>query len=198
MRDVGPTDFFIVDRGDLPLEVDELLLGRDVLDTQIVDVVGHRMARVSDGLLTRLLYGRLEVAAVDVGVGALLRGLGMRWLSELLTEQAVDWGDLHLTCDRGHAIQLATTVAAVPRLDASALAELLTRLDPVRHRAQRGVPYDRPVKIPAGLRRDAQRWHRGLAAALSRHRELATGLWKRRLGAISSPISPSLGGFGLS
>jgi len=129
LRNVGPVDSFIVDRGALPLEDDELLLGRDVLDTQIVDVVGHRMARVSDVLLTRLLDGRLEVAAVDVGVGALLRRLGMRWLSERLPEQAVDWRDLHLTSDRGHAIQLTTTVAAVHRLDAPALAELLTRLD---------------------------------------------------------------------
>jgi hypothetical protein len=129
MQDVGPVDSFIVDRGALPLEDDELLLGRDVLDTQIVDAVGHLMARVSDVLLTRLLDGRLEVAAVDVGMGAFISRLGIRWLSERLPEQAVDWRDVHLTSARGHAIQLTTTVAAVHRLDALALAELLTRLD---------------------------------------------------------------------
>jgi hypothetical protein len=129
LRDVGRLDSFIVESRALPLEDDELLLGRDVLDTQIVDVVGHRLARVSEVLLTRLPDGRLEVAAVDVGMGAVCRRFGLRLLSERFSEQAVDWRDLHLTSDRGHAIQLATTVAAVHRLDAHALAELLTRLD---------------------------------------------------------------------
>ena len=43
--------------------------------------------------------------------------------------RAVDWGDLHLTSARGHDVHLATTTAAVHRLDAHGLAELLTRLD---------------------------------------------------------------------
>jgi MgtE intracellular N domain len=129
LGDVGPIDAFAIDSRCIPLEDDELLLGRDVLDTQIVDVVGHRLARVSDVLLTRLPDGRLELAAVDVGIGAVLRRLGLRWLSEQFPERAVDWRDLHLTSDRGHDVHLATTVAAVHRLDAHALAELLTRLD---------------------------------------------------------------------
>jgi len=80
-------------------------------------------------LLTRLPDGRLELAAVDVGIGAVCRRLGLRWVSERFPERAVDWRDLHLTSDRGHHVQLATTVAAVHRLDAHALAELLARLD---------------------------------------------------------------------
>jgi len=68
LRDVGPVDSFIVDSSALPLEDEELLVGRDVLDTQIVDVVGHRMAQVSDVLLTRLPDGRLEVAAVETHI----------------------------------------------------------------------------------------------------------------------------------
>ncbi|HEY2762755.1 MAG TPA: hypothetical protein VGJ13_01860, partial [Pseudonocardiaceae bacterium] len=129
LRDVGPSAVFAVQSGHLPLEDDELLLGRDVLDTQIVDVVGHRLSRVSDVLLGRLSDGRLEVAAVDVGFRAVLRRLGLRWLSEQFVERAVDWRDLHLTSARGHDIHLATTAAAVHRLDADDLAELLTRLD---------------------------------------------------------------------
>jgi hypothetical protein len=129
LRDVGPIGGFAIDSRCIPLEDDELLLGRDVLDTQVVDVVGHRLARVSDVLLTRLPDGRLELAAVDVGIGAVVRRLGLRWLSEQFPERAVDWRDLHLTADRGHDVHLATTVAAVHRLDAYALAELLTRLD---------------------------------------------------------------------
>lgn len=129
LRDVGSMDSFAIDGRSIPLADDELLLGRDVLDTQIMDVVGHRLARVSDVLLTRLPDGRLELAAVDVGFGTVCGRLGLRWLRERFPERAVDWRDLHLTSDRGHDVQLATTVAAVHRLDAHALAELLTRLD---------------------------------------------------------------------
>ena len=33
---------------------DEILLGRDVLDTQVIDVVGQRLARVADVVLARI------------------------------------------------------------------------------------------------------------------------------------------------
>lgn len=114
---------------DSDLEPDELLLRRDVLDTQIFDASRHRMTRVSDVLLRLLPDGRLEVAAVEVSMGAVVRRLGLGKLGNRLRHEAVDWRDLHLTSDRGHAIQLATPAAAVHRLDARGLAELLTELD---------------------------------------------------------------------
>ncbi|HZC27243.1 MAG TPA: hypothetical protein VE287_09465 [Actinopolymorphaceae bacterium] len=126
--DVDTADFLITDSA-VPLEPDELLLVRDVLDTQIVDTAGHRLSRVSDVLLTRGPDGRLELVAVDVGFGAVLRRLGLGWWGDRLPEEAVDWRDLHLTSSRGHQVQLDTTCAAVHRLDARSLAELLTRLD---------------------------------------------------------------------
>ena len=43
------------------LRDDELLLLRDVLDTQVVDVVGQRLARVADVVLTRTADDRLEL-----------------------------------------------------------------------------------------------------------------------------------------
>jgi hypothetical protein len=129
LRDVGPLDPFLIGRGEIPLEPDELLLVRDVLDTQIIDVVGHRLSRVADVVITRLADGGLEVAAVDVGGAAVWRRLGLRWLSERFAGRAVDWHDLHLTSARGHDVHLATTTAAVHQLDAQGLAELLTRVD---------------------------------------------------------------------
>jgi hypothetical protein len=114
---------------DSDLEHDELLLRRDVLDTQIFDASRHRMTRVSDVLLTLLPDDRLEVAAVEVGMGAVVRRLGLTRLGNRMRQEAVDWRDLHLTSERGHDTQLATTAAAVHRLDAHVLAELLTGLD---------------------------------------------------------------------
>lgn len=112
------------------LEAHELLLGRDVLDTQVVDLAGHRLSRVSDVLLVAPPGGGLEVAAVDVSLGGLLRRLGLRRLAERLGPAAIDWQDLHLTSSRGHVVQLSTATAGMHRLDAAELAELLARLSP--------------------------------------------------------------------
>lgn len=129
LRDIGSLNHLMIRHGDIPLKEDELLLVRDVLDTQIIDVVGRRMSRVSDVLMTQRPDGRLALAAVDVAFGAVCRRLGLRRLSERLPERAVDWRDLHLTSGRGHDVHLATSTAATHQLDAQGLAELLTRLD---------------------------------------------------------------------
>lgn len=113
--------------GPPPLADDEILLARDVLDTQIVDVVGQRLARVADVLLARTPNGRLELCGVDVGFTGVLRRLGFRRLPA--SEDIVAWGDLHLTSERGHAVQLSTPRAAVHRLDARGLAALVSRVD---------------------------------------------------------------------
>jgi hypothetical protein len=113
---------------DPSLEDHELLLARDVLDTQVVDLAGHRLSRVSDVLLVARSDGLLEVAAVDVGAGSLLRRMGFHRLGDRFAPVAVDWADLHLTSRRGHVVQLATATTGVHRLHASELAELLARL----------------------------------------------------------------------
>jgi hypothetical protein len=108
---------------------DELLLERDVLDTQIVDVAGQRLARVADVVLTRTADDRLELVGVEVGFGGVLRRLGLRRLARRSGEDVVAWTDLHLTSDRGHSVQLATPRSAVHHLDAAGLAGLVSRLD---------------------------------------------------------------------
>lgn len=106
----------------------EILLRRDVLDTQVVDVVGQRLARVADVLLASAGRSDLEVFGVEVGFGGVLRrlGLGAVWPDG---EDVVAWPDLHLTSERGHAVQLSASRAAVHRLDADALAALVARVD---------------------------------------------------------------------
>ena len=87
-----------------------VLLVRDVLDTQIVDVVGQRLARVADVVLTPTADGHLELIGVEVGFGGVLRRLHLPVLRS--GEDVVVWSDLHLTSERGHAVQLATPRAA--------------------------------------------------------------------------------------
>lgn len=110
------------------LNDDEILLGRDVLDTQIVDVVGQRLARVADVVLARTDH-HLELVGVEVGFAGVLRRLGMHRLATRAGADAVAWTDLHLTSERGHAVQLATPRSAVHHLDARGLAALVSRLD---------------------------------------------------------------------
>lgn len=118
----------------VPLEVGlgphELALRRDVLDTQIIDVAGRRMARVSEVLLTRTEVV-LRVVAVDVSAAGVWRRLGIGRKGERGHEKAVDWADVHLTSTRGHALSLATKMAGVHRLGPQELASLVAWLPTV-------------------------------------------------------------------
>jgi len=113
------------------LAPEAILLKRDVLDTQIVDVVGQRLARVADVLLARTPDGGLHTVGVEVGFSGVLRRLGLGGLRRGLGigEDVVPWSDLHLTSDRGHQVQLDMPRAAVHRLDARGLAGLVSRVD---------------------------------------------------------------------
>jgi sporulation protein YlmC with PRC-barrel domain len=105
----------------------ELRLVRDVLDTQIIDVAGKRLARVSEVLLARA-EAALQVTAVEVGAAGVWRRLGLRRWAAGMTDQTVDWDDLHLTSARGHALQLAHTGSAVHRLEPAELAAVVAHL----------------------------------------------------------------------
>jgi len=121
-----------VDRGtrldDIVLDADEVLLGRDVLDSQAVDLTGRRLSRVSDVLLTDD-GGPLAVVAVDLGLGSLLRRMGVARLGDRIEPVLVAWDQLHLASGRGHSVQLATSTAGISRLDPDALADVIARLD---------------------------------------------------------------------
>lgn len=126
--DVDPAAFEVTSMPDA-LGGDEILLVRDVLDTQIVDVVGQRLARVADVELSMTADGRLELVGVEVGFGAVLQRLGLARLTAAARRDVVAWADLHLTSERGHTVQLATPKSAVHHLDADGLAVLVDRLD---------------------------------------------------------------------
>jgi hypothetical protein len=125
----------IVIRDDAPtgaavdLRADELLLRRDVLDCQIIDLKGHRLTRASDVVLGRTSEGAIALVGVEVGVRAILRRLGLGWLAGRLAGHLVPMEQLHLTSSRGHQVQLVSATSAMHQLDSVGLAHLLTRLD---------------------------------------------------------------------
>lgn len=187
------------------LDDDEILLGRDVLDTQVVDIGEQRLARVADVVLARTADGHLEVVGVEVGFGAVLRRLGLRRLAARAGRDAVAWSDLHLTSDRGHAVQLATPRSAVHHLDARALATLVSRLragaatdvlstrdphavadvvraapDTVGDRVLRALPDTTAAQIVAAMPAEhARAWRLRLARPRAR-RFLRSHVWPRR------------------
>lgn len=116
-----------VDGRDPQLDSHELLLRRDVLDTQVVDIAGKRLARVSEVVLTRDDAG-VRVVAVEVGASGVWRRLGLHRLAGRTEEQAVDWADLHLTSDRGHSLQLDSEGSGLHRLEGVELAGLVAHL----------------------------------------------------------------------
>jgi sporulation protein YlmC with PRC-barrel domain len=195
------------------LALDEIRLMRDVLDTQVVDVVGQRLARVADVVLARAHGGRLELLGVAVGFSGVLRRLGFRRVRS--GEDIVAWSDLHLTSERGHSVQLSTPRAAVHRLDARGLAALVSRVDTdsateilavkapaaaadavrvvdpeVGERVLRAMPRPQADRIVASMPPDhAGRWRHRLARrpAWRGRRFLRSGVWPHRRHLIRHP-----------
>lgn len=113
----------------IDLAADEVLLGRDVLDCQIIDLAGRRVTRASDVVLGVAPGGDLVLVGIEVGVRALIRRLGFPWFAGRLRERVLPIDQLHLSSSRGHQVQLALATSPVHQLDAAGLAQLLTRLD---------------------------------------------------------------------
>jgi CBS domain-containing protein len=118
----------------------ELWLARDVVDHQVVDLDGRRVARVADVEFKRE-DGRLRLIAVDIGLATLARRLGLGALARRLRGKALPWDEIHLASGRGHQLQLQAPAAAVHRLGPEELMQLVGRL-PVARGAEvlRAVP----------------------------------------------------------
>ena len=190
------------------LDADEILLHRDVLDTQVVDVVGQRLARVADVLLCPVDSGRMEVVGVEVGFGGVLRRLGLGAAVPGRRQDVVAWHDLHLTSERGESVQLSASRSAVHRLDPRGLASLVSRVDTdsateilttrdpalaaqavwaahpeVSERLLRAMPRHLAARIIAAMPGErAHHWRRRLARTprLLGRRFLRSRVWPRR------------------
>ena len=186
----------------------EIRLGRDVLDTQVVDVVGQRLARVADVVLARTGFGAVELVGVEVGFGGVLRRLQLGRFATRPGPDVIGWSDLHLTSERGHDVQLASPRAAVHHLDARGLAALVSHVDTesaaeilaakgpdvaadvvraahptVGERVLRAMPGAEAARIVAAMPREhAGKWRQRLehASALQGRRFLRSRVWPRR------------------
>jgi hypothetical protein len=73
---------------------DDVLLAREVLDRQVVDAGGVQIVRPAD-LYLAAVGDRIELVAIEVGIGALVRRLGPKRLrSRVRLGRAIDWGSV--------------------------------------------------------------------------------------------------------
>lgn len=110
----------------------ELMLARDVLDAQIVDVAGRRVVRAADVELEPREDRALWVAGVDVGSASLLRRLGLRRFARRGRSESIGWPDLHVVSGRGHELALSVPASSVHRMSPGQLAQVIAALPVAR------------------------------------------------------------------
>jgi CBS domain-containing protein len=114
----------------------EVLLAKDVLDHQLVDVDGVQVIRAADLYLAEVL-GRVRLVGADVSTSTLLRRLGpRRWRPLPTPDRVIDWAAIQPFGDSDSAdsvdgatqVRLRTTHEGLHRLRPGELADLLEDL----------------------------------------------------------------------
>ncbi|HWF15677.1 MAG TPA: CBS domain-containing protein [Acidimicrobiales bacterium] len=113
----------------------EVLLARDVLDHQLVDVEGVQVIRAADLYLAEVL-GRIRLVGADVSTVTLLRRLGpRRWRPRPTPDRVIDWAAIQPFSEPTEdadspttSVRLKTTNEGLHRLRPGELADLLEDL----------------------------------------------------------------------
>jgi hypothetical protein len=92
-----------------------VLLARDVLDAQLVDLAGHRVVRVGD-VHVNVIDGQARVEGVEAGLDSVLERVGLRRLARRARHHTIAWGDLHLPVHPGAALTIETAARAQAHL----------------------------------------------------------------------------------
>lgn len=117
-----------VDLRDFVRRPGEVLLNRDVLDHQLVDVDGARVVRASDLYLARV--GQLYLlVGVDIGMRTFLRRLGpARLRRSVVPGLVIDWADVAPFTAPGARVRLREPHQRLRELHPGELADLLEDL----------------------------------------------------------------------
>jgi CBS domain-containing protein/sporulation protein YlmC with PRC-barrel domain len=112
----------------------EVLLAKDVLDHQLVDVEGVQVIRAADLYLAEAI-GRIRLVGADVSNATLLRRLGpRRWRPRPTPDRVIDWAAIQPFPESGGSdetaspVRLRTTNEGLHRLRPGELADLLEDL----------------------------------------------------------------------
>jgi CBS domain-containing protein/sporulation protein YlmC with PRC-barrel domain len=116
---------------------DHLLIGRDILDKQIVDINGAKVVRVNDVKLTEE-GGMALVSDVDVGMRGILRRLGVerrgdaffRAIRHPLRPQLISWAFIRPLEPKLERLTLSVSREAVSDLHPADIAQIMSDLAP--------------------------------------------------------------------
>jgi CBS domain-containing protein len=107
----------------------EVLLTRDVLDHQLVDVDGRQVIRAADLYLAKVGPDDLRLVGVDVSPKTLVRRLGpRRFRSRPTPDQVIDWAAIEPFGGSVSQVTLRTSNEGLHRLRPGELADLLEDL----------------------------------------------------------------------
>lgn len=106
----------------------EVLIAKDLLDRQIVDVAGRRVVRINDAQLAE--YGRtLRLVAADVSTAGFLARVLPRWLVEgRMQRQLISWSQVEYFASDVPQVKLAIPHNKIARLHPADIAELVQNL----------------------------------------------------------------------
>ncbi len=106
----------------------EILLNRDVLDRQLIDVNGKRVVRVND-LQIAPLQGRYRLIGVDVGARALLKRLGFRGKRDQSPlGDLVDWANIEYLAANAPSVRLKVSHDRLAKLHPAEIANIIEDL----------------------------------------------------------------------
>ena len=126
-----------LDLRDVQRRPGEVLLAKDVLDHQLVDVEGVQVIRAADLYLAEVI-GRIRLVGADVSNATLLRRLGpRRWRPRPTPDRVIDWAAIQPFAESAgdgaangatSSVRLKTTNEGLHRLRPGELADLLEDL----------------------------------------------------------------------
>src|SRR5512132_697038 len=93
----------------------EVLLARDVLDKQLVDVDGKRVVRVNDVQIIEAA-NEWRVTGADVGLIGLWRRLAPAFLRPARPVEVIDWADVGYLATQAATVQLKSSRGKLGRL----------------------------------------------------------------------------------
>ena len=110
---------------------DDVLLGENILDKQVVDVNGLKVIRVNDIALT-YIKGKLAVISIDVGTRSIFRRLGFEWILTFLhldvKNHPVPWNSVEPLTGSLEKIHLKVPCPRVSDLHPADVADLFDEL----------------------------------------------------------------------
>lgn len=116
----------------LPLQPDEIYMGKWLMDKQIIDLKGSKVVRVNDIRLSWLQRNGqkyLVPVAVDIGLRGLARRLGLEFLLKRMANQYVRWQSIQHLEEKTADLKLLTEKQQLEQLHPADLADLIEDLD---------------------------------------------------------------------